>query len=1049
MRYINYLTPFVVLLLLTSCFRTSAPIPDLEPGATDGTLQFAIIGDYGTDTQSEADVAALVDSWNVDFVATVGDNNYNSGAASTIDRNIGKYYQKYIKPYTGSYGSGSADINRFWPALGNHDWDSISCSSSNCSGPYMDYFELPNNERYYDVQIDSVHLFILDSDSKEPDGISRTSAQANWLRDKLAASSAPHKLVLLHHAPYSSSSNHGSNTTLQWPFEAWGATAVFSGHDHHYERLTVGTIPYFVNGSGGRPLYPLGNPLPETQVAYDDDFGAMLMQVENTQIRYQFFNRRGTLIDSYLQDNSVSSNTVSRQVATGNDDAEERDSGAVYLSSTDLELVSDTGLGYIEQTVGMRFNDIGVPRGATILEAYLEFTVDEVSTDPTNLQFVGEAADNANVYSSGAFNISSRPTTAAQVAWDAVPQWPSVGAKHRSPNLALIVQEIIDRSGWQSGNALALMVTGTGRRTAESQNGSVSNAPKLVIRYDASTHPPPTNTSPTISSPGSQQNTEGDPVSLQVQASDADGDTLSYSATGLPSGLSISSTGGLISGTLSSGSAGSYTVNVSVSDSQASASASFNWNVQARNTGSEVTLERRISVGNDDVEENGEGRVYLGSSDLELVTDTGLGYSSQIIGLRFVDITIPAGATIEQAYLEFMTDEVSTSPTSLNLQAEASDNAPAFTFSQNNVSSRTRTSEAVTWSDIAPWNQIDQIHQSADISPVVQAIVDRSGWQSGNALALIITGSGTRTARSYNGSPTKAPKLVVRYRSGSNPPPPPPTNNPPNLNAPGNQTHTEGQAINLQLSASDPDGDSLTYSATGLPSGLSLNSSTGLISGNLASGSVGNYSVNISVIDGRGGSDSESFSWSVTRTPQTRTVRFTFESGDEGFTLNPNGSDSASTGRWQRANPEPSSYNSYVMQLGNAAEGQYALVTDGRAGTSVGSYDVDNGVTSIRSPDIDLSNARSASVSLSYYLAHLNNSSSEDFLSIKVVGNTTTTLLDERGAANYDNATWQTGNYDLNQYAGEQIYLLIETADASGASLVEAAIDNIVITFQE
>ena len=81
MRYINYLTPFIVLLLLTSCFRTSAPIPDLEPGATDGTLQFAIIGDYGTDTQSEADVAALVDSWNVDFVATVGDNNYSSGVS--------------------------------------------------------------------------------------------------------------------------------------------------------------------------------------------------------------------------------------------------------------------------------------------------------------------------------------------------------------------------------------------------------------------------------------------------------------------------------------------------------------------------------------------------------------------------------------------------------------------------------------------------------------------------------------------------------------------------------------------------------------------------------------------------------------------------------------------------------------------------------------------------------------------------------------------------------------------------------------------------------
>ena len=262
----------LVAILLLICYSLEAQ-----------TVTFAAIGDYGKDSSGEQAVAEMINSWNVDFVITLGDNNYNSGAASTIDKNIGKHYQQYIYPYNGSYGNGSASkSNRFWPSLGNHDW-----YASNAQ-PYLDYFTLPNNERYYDFVQGPVHFFVIDSDSKEPDGISQTSTQANWIKQKLAESSAPWKIVYMHHAPYSSGS-HGSNSSLQWPFEAWGASAVLAGHDHDFERLQIGNIPYFVNGLGGKSTYSFGSILSQSQYRYNSNHGAMLMQADEEQLNFKFY----------------------------------------------------------------------------------------------------------------------------------------------------------------------------------------------------------------------------------------------------------------------------------------------------------------------------------------------------------------------------------------------------------------------------------------------------------------------------------------------------------------------------------------------------------------------------------------------------------------------------------------------------------------------------------------------------------------------------------------------------------------------------------------
>lgn len=267
------------------------------------TTRFAVIGDYGLANPNEAAVANLVHSWNVDFIITAGDNNYPNGAAATIDPNIGQYYHDFIYPYVGGYGQGSPDINRFFPSLGNHDWNSLTCNGSACSGPYFDYFTLDNNERYYDFAWGPAHFFALDSDGDEPDGNSSTSTQAAWLQNRLAASTSACNVVFFHHAPYSSSSNHGSNPTLQWPFTDWGATAIMAGHDHTYERLHVDGIPYFVNGLGGNGRYGFSL-IPEagSQFRYNDNFGAMLVDITDNFMSIQFINIDNVVVDSYTYD---------------------------------------------------------------------------------------------------------------------------------------------------------------------------------------------------------------------------------------------------------------------------------------------------------------------------------------------------------------------------------------------------------------------------------------------------------------------------------------------------------------------------------------------------------------------------------------------------------------------------------------------------------------------------------------------------------------------------------------------------------------------------
>ena len=300
---------FLFLTVILSNAQTEIPLGDtieVEPpvNSVQPNVRFAVIGDFGKAGPTEADVAELVKSWEPDFIVTTGDNNYDRGSAATIDANIGQYYHNFIGAYGGEYGDGAAQ-NRFFPSLGNHDWRGMTCLFGSCRGAYLDYFTLPGNERYYDFVWGPVHIFILDSDSKEPDGNAPDSRQAQWLRTQLLNSRSPWKLVFLHHSPFSSSSAHGSNPKLQWPYKEWGSDVVLAGHDHTYEQLLIDDLPYFVNGLGGKSKYDFGLPLSGSQVRFNDDFGAMIVEVNRTQINIKFVTRDEKTIDVFTEEKDL------------------------------------------------------------------------------------------------------------------------------------------------------------------------------------------------------------------------------------------------------------------------------------------------------------------------------------------------------------------------------------------------------------------------------------------------------------------------------------------------------------------------------------------------------------------------------------------------------------------------------------------------------------------------------------------------------------------------------------------------------------------------
>ncbi|MBV7330061.1 hypothetical protein KFU94_17810 [Chloroflexi bacterium TSY] len=299
--------------------------------------------------------------------------------------------------------------------------------------------------------------------------------------------------MLLHHAPYSSSARHGSNSDLQWPYASWGADAVIAGHDHVYERIFQEGIVYFVNGLDGRGPHPFDSAIPGSQLRFNSDHGAMLIDASDTEITFRFLTRTGVEIDRYSIGSSLTAptptpistatNTIEIRIDRGDDDVEEDVSnGSMNFTSSDLELVNELNESIKTQLIGLRFNNLQIPQGASISAAYLEFEVDEIDNSSTSLILRAQAIDDAPAFRASNYNLSKRALTSAATNWS-VPKWDAMDVKHRTPDLSTVIEEVISRPGWRIGNSLVIVISGSGRRVAESYNGEATAASLLHVGF--------------------------------------------------------------------------------------------------------------------------------------------------------------------------------------------------------------------------------------------------------------------------------------------------------------------------------------------------------------------------------------------------------------------------------------------------------------------------------------------------------------------------------------------------------------------------------------
>lgn len=459
--------------------------------------------------------------------------------------------------------------------------------------------------------------------------------------------------------------------------------------------------------------------------------------------------------------------TLDVPVRAGTDDAEQK-SGSTATVGDDLELTTD---GTTVQTVGLRFTGVAVPKGAKITNAYVQFQADEVTTAAANLTVAGQAADNPATFTTVSKDVSNRPRTAASVGWVPAP-WTTVAARgvdQRTPNLAPVVQEIVNRSGWVSGNALALVITGTGTRTAESFEGGAARAPVLHLEFGGGTAP--TNAAPTVSAGPDRSVVRPNAATLSGSVTD-DGRPAGSTATGTWTKQSGAGTVTFASATSPSttatfSQAGTYVLRLTGTDGQLTSTDDVTVTVTEATpgggTGTPGVLDLPIRASADDAEEvASSGAVGLTSGDLNLVTD---GTRVQTVGLRFTGVTLPAGATITRAYVQFQVDEVSTEAAGLTVAGQAAGNAATFTTAVRDVSSRPRTSATVAWNPVT-WptaNARTADQRTPDLSAVLRQIVASPGWASGNAMVLVITGTGTRIAESFDGGTAKAPVLHIEY----------------------------------------------------------------------------------------------------------------------------------------------------------------------------------------------------------------------------------------------------------------------------------------------
>ncbi len=290
------------------------------------------------------------------------------------------------------------------------------------------------------------------------------------------------------------------------------------GDGHYSKRQASNGTVYVVSGSSSKQ----GNgDLDHPIMFYGDgqSFGSAIMEVTGNQMRVEYLHEDGIVKDHFVIEKDTSpcpevgtpcddenENTINdiftlecdcrgtsmipiticKYIANEEDDAEENGvSGRVDSDSKDLELTFDTNNGDSYQIVGLRYPNMNIPPGVNILEAKIQFTVDEKNSDSTSLQFYAETSTASAPFVEVDNNLTNRSLTSTFVNWNP-PVWEQLGASspnQLTPDLSSIIQEVLDQDNYSKDSPITIIIKGTGERTADSFEGGITRSAKLCITY--------------------------------------------------------------------------------------------------------------------------------------------------------------------------------------------------------------------------------------------------------------------------------------------------------------------------------------------------------------------------------------------------------------------------------------------------------------------------------------------------------------------------------------------------------------------------------------
>lgn len=245
-----------------------------------GSVRFAIIGDTGTGTSKQQELADVMvqyqQTFPFDTVLLLGDNLYGTETPADYRKKFQDIYQRLLDNKV-----------KFYAALGNHDQPNER---------FYEFFNM-NGKEYYRFTKGNVAFYALNSNYMD-------KKQVQWLEDELAKDTSEWKIAFCHHPPYSSGGKHGSDKQLREVVEPifikYGVNVVLTGHDHFYERMKPQKgIYYFVSGAGGKLREgDVRDNSPLTEKFYDADMSFMLAEVVGNQLYFQVLSRTGETVDS-------------------------------------------------------------------------------------------------------------------------------------------------------------------------------------------------------------------------------------------------------------------------------------------------------------------------------------------------------------------------------------------------------------------------------------------------------------------------------------------------------------------------------------------------------------------------------------------------------------------------------------------------------------------------------------------------------------------------------------------------------------------------------